>query len=217
MQRIVWIFGIALCLAANLAAVPIDCNGLTTLQEYIDQNAAGGCFVQDKLFSNFSYTGGGTVSADEVDVDVIFSVLPTTDIHGFTFTTIQGVPVWTVGFTLGYTISVEPPSPLITITAAQVQGLFGTQPNPATIVSTKSNGVVLNSAQGAETDTAIFAGVPSLASSTTVTIPLGGALQSLEENYSQTFVPEPGSMILLGLGFTVLSWGLRRRLPGRKA
>lgn len=171
-------------------AVPVDCTTMTTLAQYITQSAAGGCFVQDKLYTGFSYSGGGAVTAANVNVKVVFSGTPTgpMDIHGFVLTTAAGVPVWTVGFTWGYTISISPPSPSIIINSAKIQGDFGNLgPNPASATTTKSTGLVQTVSLGSETDIDSIASVASLTSSTTLTIPAGGFLISLDETYTQGF------------------------------
>ena len=192
---------IALCgvlLATGVArAVPIPCTspGMITLADYITQSASGGCFVQDKLYTGFSYSGGGAITAANVKVKVVFSGTPTgpMDIHGFVLTTGTVSPVWTVGFTWGYTISVSPPNPSININSAKLQANFGNlSPNPASATTTKGNGLIQNASLGSETDNDSFAPVQSLTSSTTVTIPPGGFLISLKETYTQqTTVPLP--------------------------
>lgn len=182
-------------LAGGVAsAVPVDCTTMTTLAQYVTQSAAGGCFIQDKLYTGFSYSGGGAITAANVNVKVVFSVSPTgpLDIHGFVLTTAAASPVWTVGFTWGYTISVSPPNPSININSAKIQANFGNlSPNPASATTTKSNGLIQNASLGSETDNDSFTPVPSLTSSTTVTIPPGGFLISLKETYTQetTLVP----------------------------
>ena len=190
---------IALCgvlLAGGVAsAVPVDCNTMTTLAQYITQSAAGGCFIQDKLYTNFSYSGGGAITSANVNVKVVFSASPigALDIHGFVLTTGATSAVWTVGFTWGYTISVSPPNPSININSAKLQANFGNlSPNPASATTTKGNGLIQNASLGSETDKDSFAPVQSLTSSTTVTIPPGGFLISLKETYTQqTTVPLP--------------------------
>jgi len=186
------------------------------MQDYISQSASGGCFVQDKLFTDFSYTGGGGLTPSLVKVDTIFSALPGQDIHGFLVSPVQGQPVWTVGFGLGYTIAVSPPVPGVLINSAKLQlNLGNLPPNPATGVSTKSNGAIQSVSFGDESETDIFAGVTSLTSSTNVSIPAGGFVASLEETYTQqvqVVVPEAGTSFLIGGGFLALAL-IRRRRP----
>ena len=193
-------------LTAPARAVPVECNTLGTLADFMA--SVDGCFTQDKLFTDFSYTGGGAVTAANVDVDVAFGAGP--DIHGLTLTPTAGTPVWTAGFTFGYTISVQSPDPLLGIGGASLQVNLGVRPNPASAVSTKSNGLVQSASYGDETDIDFFAPVTSLTSSTVVTIPEGGFLISLEEHYVQA-IPEPQSLLMIGIGLTGLSFRSARR------
>ncbi|HVX67735.1 MAG TPA: PEP-CTERM sorting domain-containing protein [Bryobacteraceae bacterium] len=193
------------CSVMCMSATPVDCTTLSNLQQYVDQSALGGCFVQDKLFTGFTYTGGGAETASDVKVSATLSTLPGIDIHGFTL-----VPdlVWTADFTVGYTISVMTPNSGVSIVAALDQINLGPLGNATTAVSTKSNGEVYNLNQSALTQSSGFSGVNSLSSMTSVTIPEGSFLISLEEQYTQTVenIPEPGTLLmitggLLGLGF----------------
>ena len=77
-------FALVCALAGSAHAVPVECTSMNTLDQFISQNAGGGCFVQDKLFTDFSYSGGGSVTASDVDVATAFGI--GTDIHGFTLT-----------------------------------------------------------------------------------------------------------------------------------
>ena len=206
----------ALVPISTLQAVPVDCTTLASnLAAYITQSAAGGCFVQDKLFTNFSYTGGGAVAAANVAVDPVFTVLPGQEIHGFTFTTGAGIPVWVTGFTLAYTIQVDPPGVTQRIVSAKTQGNFGNvPPNPAMIVDTLGNGVVQTvSLGGGETDIDSFAPVASLSVSNAATIPTGGFLISLENTFTQvdTAIPEPATNILIGSVLLGLAAFMRKR------
>lgn len=204
--------------ASPAEAVPVDCTTLSTLQSYIDQNAGGGCFVQDKLFSNFTYTGGGPVTAALVDVDATFNVLPGQDIHGFVFTPLTSVGangVWTSNFTLGYTMAVIPPSSFL-IVAAKEQINTGVGGTNVTAQSTKTPGGVINVAglvnpPGESVSIALIPPSALLTSFTNVTFGAGGILASLEEDYTQAVIPEPTTLVLLGSGLIGVGTRLRRK------
>ncbi len=199
------------CSVLSIQAAPIGCDSLSNLQQYIDQSALGGCFVQDKLFTNFTYSGGGSQAASNVQVTATLSELPGIDVHGFTF-----VPqrVWTSGFTLGYTTTVMNPASGTMIVAALDQINLGPVVNAATATSTKSNGVVYDLGQGpGVTQTSSFPGVTSLGSSTTVSVPSGSFVISLGEQYTQQLgnVPEPATFGLIGAGLIGLMLVRRKR------
>lgn len=212
MRKLAVLLVLAVAFSAAASAAPIYCGTVAnTMTALIATNETGGCFVQDKLFTNWSYSSveGGTGS-NFVGFNIIFSVLPTLDIHGFSFAPVDGV--WTKGFSLGYTISVIPGNQM-TIIGATDQFMLGPLPtNSSTGVSTKSNLVLpFNMAWPNQTVSALFDGVTSINSSTVVTIPGGinDFVASVEEDYTQRAIPEPMTFVLIGTGLVAL--GLIRR------
>lgn len=195
-------------LAWPALAAPVPCQTLRTFQDYLNQNAAGGCRVADKLFTGFTYDGGGAITAEHVGVFVVLNVGPGFSSEGFLMAPIGAS--WTSDFSIGYKIEIDPPAPGTSITAASLLGNFGPPGNLATAESVKSNGATLEVGLGTAADSAAFSGVQSLESATAVTIPTGGLLISLEEGYTQTSlpVPEPSTLLLMLTGGLAL-W------PGR--
>jgi hypothetical protein len=211
MRKLAVLLVLAVAFSAVASAAPIYCGTVAnTMTALIATNATGGCFVQDKLFTNFSYsTVEGGTGSNFVGFNVIYTPLPTIDIHGFSFAPVDGV--WTKGFTLGYTISVIPGNAMAIVGAADQMMLGPDSSNTSTAVSTKSNGPIFNMSFPAQTVSAMFAGVSSIDSMTVVTIPGGinDFVVSIEEDYTQRAIPEPMTFVLIGTGLVAL--GLIRR------
>lgn len=206
----------ALVISAAASAAPL-CVNTMTLATLIGTD---GCQVQDKLFNNWSYSGGGNVAAANVGINVIFGTpVSGIDIHGFTFAPTPSGPglggVWVADFTIGYTISVLPESSFY-IVGATDQFMLGPLSNVSIARSLKGPGgtiATLNLNQANPTQSVMFTGVKSLQSLTTVTVPPGSGLNfvaSLEEDYIQSnAIPEPMTFGLIGTG--LLALGLIRR------
>jgi len=207
----------ALVFSAAASAAPL-CVNTMTLATLIGTE---GCEVQDKLFSNWSYTGGGAVHAENVGINVIFGTpVSGIDIHGFTFAPTPAGSglggVWVADFTIGYTISVLPWSSFYVVGATD-QMMLGPLANASLARSLKGpDGTIATfnlSQAGVLTQSATFSGVKSLESSTTVTIPTGGAanfVSSIEEDYVQANIPEPMTFGLIGTGLLALGF-IRKR------
>lgn len=205
-----------LLLAGPALAMPVPCQTLVTFQDYLDQSPSGGCYIADKLFTGFAYAGGGAITAEDVRVIALQFTAPGFEADSLLFMPI-GAGTWTSSFSIGYKIEIDPPAPGTSITAASLFGNFGPPGNPAFASSVKSNGATLEIGLGIATDSAAFAGVQSLESSTEVTIPTGGLLISLEERYEQTSlpVPEPATTwLMLAGGLLLLARGWFSGDPG---
>jgi hypothetical protein len=175
---------VVLCLAAVTAAhaVPVPCPNATTLADLVLLNAGGGCFLQDKLFTGFSYSGA---DAALVVATVVFEVGSGPAVHGWTFARQGG---WTSGFTLAYTISVDPGAQGVTITGSKDQINTGLIPGGTSVTDTQT-AVVLSldgSSLASETAQATYTGVTSVTTSAVVTIPSGSLLVKLSQQFFQT-------------------------------
>jgi hypothetical protein len=218
--------------AAMLQAAPIACPTTANLAQLIALSGTGnGCFIQDKLFNNFTYTnlsGTGATPAADVGATLVFQPGSNSqDIHGWIFAPTTGP--WTTGFTLGYSIATVAGSGVV-ITAAKDQSNTGLLPNGDIVTDTQTpsspgpggtmvagSPVTLTTmgTAGHETDQITFSpSATSVTTSTSASIGSGGILQSYEQDWFEsagpTSVPEPAGFTygLLGSGFLLL--GLMR-------
>jgi hypothetical protein len=201
--------------AALLPAAPITCPDQTTLANLITLSGSGGCQIQDKIFSNFTYSG--STAASDVGATLVFRPGASSDIHGWVFAPVGGT--WVANFMLAYTITVAPGSTgNVSIVAGKDQMNSGFLPNGVTVQDVQTPGgqppVTLNLAGnlGSETaQTTYSSPVSTVGTSSTATIPSGNEIQSYEQDFLESLtVPEPPSLIygLLGGGFML--FGLLR-------
>src|SRR5688572_14389598 len=96
-------------------AVPVDClaalGGLQGQLSALTSLGPDGCFHQDKIFYNFTYTGAGATQhpASSVNASHVFQVLPDQAIHGWLIAPVAGQ--WTQAFTWGFNVRVCSPPP----------------------------------------------------------------------------------------------------------
>lgn len=213
----------AFVMAGALAAAPVTCPENTTLAGLIALNGAdAGCFIQDKIFNNFAYTG--PTAAGDVNATLVFRVGPgNSDIHGWVFAPIGGP--WTADFSLSYTVAVAPPAPgavAPVIVAAKDQVNTGLTPNSVVVNDLQTPDVgspvslTTKGLAGQETTQVLLSSAGMVSTSTTATIPSGNLVQSYEQDWFEAAgVPEPASLYSIAGGACVLLGLLRFKKKAR--
>jgi hypothetical protein len=202
------ITGLALFLMAGSAQAAPLCLSSTTMDALISLGI-GGCSSGNVTFSNFSYTRAGT---DPVATSVTAGLvnLPLTD--GWNFTP-SNSGVWASGFTLSYTVtSLGAPWALVT---SSDQMFTGQTPNGAAS-SDIQTGVGTLSLSGTstavETVQSANYSVTSITTTTTLTAGSGnGWVSSYNQHFTETNVPEPATLSLIGGALLGLGVMLRRK------
>jgi hypothetical protein len=201
--------------AAVLPAAPLlACPQSGTLADLIAFGVAG-CQVytaqgaiQDKIFSNFSYSG--TVASANINVTQVLQT-GTSDVHGWSF-----VPdtAWVTGFTLSYMITVTPGNPLVALVQSKDQINSGAVPNGIIVNDTQTgvtpSPIVTQGTIGGETAFSNTYNLQSITTTSIATIPANKNLLSYEQDFFEgSTIPEPMSFVLIGTG--LLGLGLLRR------
>jgi len=217
MKKIVVAVALAVLGTVSASAAHINCanvgssSGSRTLDAFIALGTHG-CVDQDKTYSGFSYTGGGTVTASEVQVSIGTTVLPGVDQHSVGFQPTFGA--WVTQFAIDFNIAIAPPVPG---TFMETVAFDITAPGPinvstATMSNTPDAGAafVLNASTTADDfKTGLDAQSIAVAISG---IPSGGTINQVTSTFFQQVaapIPEPGTLMSIGLGFLAL--GLYRR------
>lgn len=219
MKRVLTVITLVVAASIGLIAAPVPCEEQTTVAALMSLNGVdGGCIAQDKIFNNFSYTGGGDVLASDVFAHLILQVGPNTqDIHGWDFTP-EGGP-WITNFTLAFDISIAPGNPLVAIIAAKDQINSGLVPNGVVVTDVQTpntGGAYTIATMGLVNLETIQVAVPNATSIRTVSSASFSNPSDLLASYEQSWfqsqipgqIPEPFSMSLIGGGLLLL--GFRR-------
>jgi hypothetical protein len=207
---------------------PADCMAVKTLQDLINDNAVGGCQHQDKIFSNFAYSGTGSEAPGLVAAVHEFTATPggNTDVHGWSFSVPGG---FTTGFTLSYTVTVDTncltdancgpefgqDTSLHAIFASLDQEQSGITPNNTAVTDTQSGGVLQVSGSSSGTETAQTTYSPLLVINTSAVYTTSGtsAMQTFEQNFFEenTAIPEPATLALCGGALALVGFLKKRR------
>ncbi len=222
-MRTFTLYAVGMLASAGIVfSAPIACPTNATLATLIALPTTGpdaGCQSQDKIFSDFAYTGGGGITATDVLAGLVFQHAGvSTDIHGWNFIPAGGT--WTVGFTLSFTIAIAPGNPNLSIFASKDQIDSGFVPNRVVVtdVQTGVGTLTMDGLPGLETTQVLYPGLQSVSTVATAVIPSGSGLLSLEQEWFEktavATVPEPAPMFLLGVGLVGLSMLHRRQRRG---
>ena len=200
MRRLVLTCFFVSAMAGKMSAA-VACDTLPTVALLLGSNAGGGCFNQDKLFTNWVTTLPDTTT----------DVITTTPLSGQDFHHVQFLNILPGVYTLSYTIAVMPPS-LGLITSVQVA--VDINPGTASVAKTVTDGDftgVVPTSTGPLTSLPLNPGHTSLDVSETITVNAGSQVNSSTDTYVESFpstgVPEPnaaglmlGGVVLIGLG-----------------
>lgn len=216
MRKCLLLLFAGLLFTVSAMAVPVDCQFVAvSLDELINSPTyIDGCFVQDKLFTNFGYTQGDQLNPDASLVLTTFALTlgpnpPIGDLHSILFSGLGSS--WVAPFQITYDIGLyNPPLGLSIIRAffdLDVPGGVGPSTGTKTLVGL--NGAYqINTTVGAPGEVAIP--YEAFLAVTVDVDPKGAAVAGLVDSYTQGAIPEPGTWALLGGGLVLLG-AIRRR------
>lgn len=227
--KVVLAAGLMLFGGSILSAAVVDCSTLTNLQALITQstptgNRADGCFSQDKLFWNFSYTSSGnSPNAAGVSAAVIQQIGSGVDIHGWNFSAVwaqavSGAPLspFSVSFTIQVCQAADvcfgnvTPGTLINLADATYAPSAVSPAGPETVTWSNGSTVTLSSGNAGPLPANGIIGLGSgVSTPITVTASFSGtgAITQTALRFYETVptgVPEPATMLMFGLGLAGL-------------
>jgi hypothetical protein len=212
----------AVVLMASLSSmqasiIPCADNTLAALIA-LGSGTGNGCSVDDKIFNGFSYTpGAGAPVASLVEGQLDANT--TTLTYGWLFSSLTNA--FLGNFTLGFTVAVNPAvCATCTITSSEEQLFPGTAPAGAQAISVAVSAgptpILINNLTfaGNTNGNVISPGVTTLTKTATSSgISSAQPLLDFESDVrqSQSFIPEPATLSLMGISLVVLGFIGRRR------
>ena len=198
----------------------VDCSTVNTVGDLIGLGS-GGCIQQDKIYYNVTVTPSWDPSHPiPTDATVVFNLttLPGMDVHDFT---INFANLLTAGtYVIDYWIKIDPSSPnyynyMITnvLVSENLSDRNGGTTDTKVVLDSSGNvllTLVATKADGQSANGDVFQNMLHIEE--TIVVKGGDTLHSITDEFTETFIPEPGTMAFVGAGLLGLGALLRRRV-----